>query len=172
MKNKKYLFAVLILIIAAANFTVDRVTKIAAENDLRGHGTVKVVGEVFILHYAENDGAFLGMGGDLPEPFKTLLLVLFPVLLTGAALVYVVVSKNLTAGQVISLACIIGGGVGNLWDRIFNNGIVVDFMNFGIGNLRTGILNVADLSITFGAVAFILLQPKKVEEVQDASEQS
>ena len=39
-----------------------------------------------------------------------------------------------------------------------NGGIVIDFLNFGIGGLRTGILNVADLSVTFGALAFILMQ--------------
>lgn len=51
-----------------------------------------------------------------------------------------------------------------MYDRIFNNGLVVDFMNFGIGNIRTGILNVADLSITFGAILLFistLIQERK-----------
>ena len=47
-------------------------------------------------------------------------------------------------------------GLGNLLDRLFNGFRVIDFMNFGIGNLRTGILNVADLSITFGVIIFII----------------
>ena len=51
---------------------------------------------------------------------------------------------------------VIAGGLGNLLDRLFNGFRVIDFMNFGIGNLRTGILNVADLSITFGVIIFII----------------
>jgi len=48
------------------------------------------------------------------------------------------------------LTLILCGGIGNLIDRIFYQGMVIDMINFGIGNLRTGILNLADLAITFG----------------------
>ena len=56
----------------------------------------------------------------------------------------------------ILFSSVIAGGLGNLLDRLFNGFRVIDFMNFGIGNLRTGILNVADLSITFGVIIFII----------------
>lgn len=45
-----------------------------------------------------------------------------------------------------------GGGVGNLIDRIFNEGRVIDFMNIGVGSLCTGVFNVADIAISFGVV--------------------
>ena len=159
MKSKhKFLMLGLIILIAAVNFSVDRITKIYAVENIRGQGTIKVVGRVFILHYAENDGAFLGMGGEMPEPLKTVMLILLPTVIVALAIVYTAFSGNIPISQLVCLSCIIGGGAGNLYDRIFNNGIVIDFMNFGIGNLRTGILNVADLSVTFGAIVFILLQ--------------
>jgi signal peptidase II len=53
---------------------------------------------------------------------------------------------------------IISGGIGNLVDRLLNKFSVIDFLNFGIGSLRTGILNVADLSITFGAIALVIYE--------------
>jgi len=43
-----------------------------------------------------------------------------------------------------------------LIDRIFNEGRVIDFMNIGIGSLRTGIFNVADIAITLGVMWIIL----------------
>jgi signal peptidase II len=56
----------------------------------------------------------------------------------------------------IILSTIIGGGLGNLIDRIIHNFTVVDFLNFGIGSLRTGVLNIADLSVTFGVILFVI----------------
>jgi lipoprotein signal peptidase len=65
----------------------------------------------------------------------------------------------------IILASIIDSGLGNLIDRSFNNFRVVDFINFGIGNSRTEILNVGDMFVTFGVLflAFYLWQKKGVE---------
>ncbi|PJA54690.1 MAG: signal peptidase II, partial [Candidatus Marinimicrobia bacterium CG_4_9_14_3_um_filter_48_9] len=92
-------------------------------------------------------------------PYKTVVLTIFPVLLTLFALGYLILEKNLTLGEMICIASVIGGGMSNLYDRILHQGTVTDFMNFGIGPwLRTGILNTADLSITLGAVALVWLQ--------------
>ena len=63
---------------------------------------------------------------------------------------------NLRLATLIALALYIGGGLGNLIDRLFNNGVVVDFMNVGVGSLRTGIFNVADMAI-MAAVAILLI---------------
>ena len=156
--KKGLLLLVAVILISGINFAADRITKIYAEKHIRGQGTIRVVGDVFIMHYAENDGAFLGLGGDMPKPLKSVLLILLPSLIVFAAVFYTAFSGNIPPGQLVSLSCVIGGGIGNLFDRIFNGGIVIDFLNFGIGGLRTGILNVADLSVTFGALAFILLQ--------------
>ena len=49
----------------------------------------------------------------------------------------------------------LSGGIGNLWDRIVHDGRVIDFMNVGLGGLRTGIFNVADLCITVGVVLLL-----------------
>ena len=53
----------------------------------------------------------------------------------------------------VALALILAGGIGNLIDRISNNGLVTDFINVGIGPLRTGVFNVADMAVLFGVLA-------------------
>jgi signal peptidase II len=58
--------------------------------------------------------------------------------------------------EVVAVAAIVGGGIGNLVDRV-QLGAVRDFLNVGIGPLRTGIFNVADMAITFGGIALILV---------------
>jgi signal peptidase II len=74
--------------------------------------------------------------------------------------------------RIIICSCIIGGGIGNLTDRLFNEFTVIDFMNFGIGKIRTGVLNVADISVTFGIIIFIIfemIQNKKTTVRDDSS---
>lgn len=152
---KKYLLVVVIITFSIA---VDQVTKSWARQNLKSTGTIEVVGDVFILTYAENDGAFLGLGSNLRQPYKTILLTIFPILLTLGALGYLLVKHHdLTRGELISIASIVGGGASNVWDRLVHAGSVTDFLNFGIGPwFRTGILNTADMSITFGAIALVL----------------
>ena len=49
------------------------------------------------------------------------------------------------------------GGIGNLIDCVTNNGLVTDFLNIGIGPVRTGIFNVTDMAVTCGAIAAVFL---------------
>jgi signal peptidase II len=56
----------------------------------------------------------------------------------------------------LGMALIWGGGVSNFADRILSDGRVVDFLNLGIGSLRTGIFNVADVAIMAGVGLLIL----------------
>jgi len=72
-------------------------------------------------------------------------------------LLYVATSRRLQVTQVIAFSLMIGGGAGNLIDRIFNHGAVIDFVNLGVGNLRTGVFNAADVEILAG-IALLLLQ--------------
>ena len=58
--------------------------------------------------------------------------------------------------EAVGWALVVGGGVGNLIDRIVNDGHVVDFMRVGIGGLETGIFNVADTAILAGLVTLLV----------------
>lgn len=148
---------ILILLVIAGNVLADQVTKVAARSELKGRGTVRVVGDVFVMRYAENSGAFLGLGANLPNPWRKFVFSLFPVVLMAGLSFYIFRNKQLTRWELVWYACIIGGGIGNIIDRLAFDGMVTDFLNFGIGSLRTGILNVADISITAGVVGLVIL---------------
>lgn len=146
------------LLILAANYGIDRLAKIAAIAFLKGHPPIHFFGDLMVLVYAENAGAFLGMGGSWPYIAKLALLVVLPLAACVVGTVWALKPGTRRATAAAAL-CIIGGGLGNLQDRLFNDFRVVDFLNFGIGPVfRTGILNIGDLSVTFGAIALIAFE--------------
>jgi signal peptidase II len=71
-------------------------------------------------------------------------------------LVWVLRTADISKMAVVAASLVIGGGIGNLIDRVAFNGGVTDFMNMGIGSLRTGIFNVADVWIMAGVVLLAL----------------
>lgn len=150
----KILFLACLLIV---NIGADQITKYAASKNLRGKGSVQVAGNVLILRYAENEGAFLSLGSKLPERVKTVLLIFLPGLIIIGGTVYLAAGiKKMRRLQLAALGCLIGGGISNLYDRIVYKGSVIDFMNIGIGRLRTGIFNLADISILLGGILLVI----------------
>jgi signal peptidase II len=134
----------------------DQATKVAAIGTLKGHPTRTYLGDLFRLTYAENPGAFLGLGGRLPPEVRAPLFTFGIAILIGALIAYVLFGKHLNRASILCLSLMAGGGVGNLIDRIVRNGVVVDFMNMGIGSVRTGIFNVADVQLMAGAIALLV----------------
>jgi signal peptidase II len=150
MKKIKILALVLF-----ACLILDQSTKYIAKHYLEGRGVYSYVGDTFRLVYSENTGAFLGLGASLPERVRTFVFSGLVALFLAAFLVYTIRSPHVTRTGFIASALIIGGGLGNLIDRLVNNGAVMDFMNVGIGSLRTGIFNIADMAIMLGAVLLL-----------------
>jgi len=145
------------LLVVVVCIVVDRVTKDLAIRYLVGAAPTEYLGGLITLQHTENLGAFLGMGARLPASIRTLMGIGVPCVLVVGSAWYVFTSSQITVAQLVSLACLIGGGIGNLIDRIWNGGAVTDFMMFSLGPLHTGILNVADIAVTFGALAFAWL---------------
>jgi signal peptidase II len=110
---------------------------------------------ILTLLYTENRGAFLSLGTDLPEGVRT---ALFDILVGIGLIVAIIVllRGRLTRGDDIALAAIIGGGVGNLIDRLRFDGRVTDFLYLSAGPLHTGVFNVADMAITCGVVWLLI----------------
>ena len=147
----------LILVIVACCVGCDQATKAVARETLSNRPPISLLGGIIHLEHAENLGAFLSLGARLPEQLRFLLGVVFSGVMLVVALVFALRAQDISQPQLICLAFFVGGGIGNLIDRIWNNGAVTDFVMFGIGPLHTGILNLADVAITFGALAFMLL---------------
>jgi signal peptidase II len=134
----------------------DQQTKSLATTHLRGRETKSFFADTVRLDYTENSGAFLGLGESLPAEWKTALFSVGCSFGIGALLIYAFLVPRSTALQVLALALICAGGTGNLIDR-WTLGHVRDFLNMGIGPIRTGIFNIADATLMAGSLlAFVL----------------
>jgi signal peptidase II len=134
----------------------DQMTKEIARSHLQGQPEQRYLADTFRLVYAENPGAFLGLGGQLPPRARWLLLVVVNTLVALGIAVMLLWHSKMPAVRTLACALLLGGAIGNLIDRVRFDGLVIDFMNLGIGPLRTGIFNVADVAISVGAVLLIL----------------
>ena len=132
------------------NFGCDQITKDIVRKEIENRETIEVIGQNFILTKVENRGMALSLGSELPEIFHLVIIQFIPLVLIIGLTAFVFIRK-LQMSILIGLCFIIGGGYGNLVDRIFY-GSVTDFMYLEVGIVRTGIFNVADLSVTIGAI--------------------
>jgi signal peptidase II len=149
---KRSLLVLLLLIFCVG---CDQLTKDVAHQYLALQPPQSWFYDTVRLQYAENTGAFLSLGGGFSEGFRFFLFQVFPALcLVGLAMV--LFAQQIPLSTAIAWSLVLSGGLGNLLDRIMNDGRVIDFMNLGIGSLRTGIFNVADVCITTGIVLLIV----------------
>lgn len=63
---------------------------------------------------------------------------------------YLILSKKLSFLPTLGISLIFSGAMSNLIDRLTYDGAVIDFLNIGIGNLRTGVFNLADFAVICG----------------------
>jgi signal peptidase II len=152
----KFKRAILILLIVTACVGCDQMTKSIAKSYLLAHPSMSFLGDTFRVQYAENDGAFLSLGASLPPKTRMFIFIGGVSLFLISAFIYLIFASGIDALAVMSLSLVIGGGLSNLLDRIFYSGHVVDFLNLGLGGLRTGIFNVADLAIMLGMFLLVL----------------
>jgi signal peptidase II len=158
MKSIKKVTLILFILFSCAG--CDQTTKIVARHNLSETRVVTFLHDTIRLQYIENQGAFLGVGSTIPTRIRSILLVFFVGVFLFSMLIFLLMQNHFKKNQIISLSLVLGGGFGNLIDRILNQGRVVDFMNIGIGSLRTGIFNVADVAITFGIIWYFIISLK------------
>jgi signal peptidase II len=141
----------------------DQVTKRLATSALRDGPPRTYLGGAVRMEYALNPGGFLSSGSGLPEGFRRGVFIATNCCLSLTLGLYLIVRRNMHPAQFVALLLVLAGGIGNLIDRVFNQGLVIDFLHVGLGPVRTGVFNVADVAITFGGIVAILLfqqQPK------------
>jgi signal peptidase II len=140
----------------------DQSTKAVAKEYLPRNEVISFAHDTFRLQYAENKGAFLSIGATLPEQMRSVLFTFGIGVVVFGILGYLALMPILPRFTTIALSLIAGGGLSNLIDRVAYGGYVIDFLNIGLGTLRTGIFNVADVALTFGVV-FLFLRSLKHE---------
>ena len=131
----------------------DRVTKHVAAGALAGAPDRSYLGDTIRLGYVENRGGFLSVGASLPPAVRTLVFTVGTGLMLVALLV-VAIRQRWRGWPAIGVALFIAGGASNWIDRAVR-GSVVDFLNVGIGPVRTGVFNVADMAIMLGAAIVV-----------------
>lgn len=130
----------------------DQAAKAMARDSLVGR-TISLLGGAVRFEYAENTGAFLSLGAGLPSGLRSLLFVGGTgVIVLGLLIAMARGGQGASLAGSLGLALLAGGAVGNLIDRVAYGGAVVDFVSVGLGGLRTGIFNLADVAITTGVL--------------------
>jgi len=143
----------------------DRATKNLAKVHLMAQEPLSFLHNTIRFEYVENTGAFLSFGDSWPKTISFWVFSILPLVFLSVIFMYAVKkSKELSVLRLLPYALIVSGGVGNIIDRILFDRHVVDFMNIGINNLRTGIFNFADVYITAGVFMLFLFRTKKLNE--------
>jgi signal peptidase II len=134
-------------------FVIDQVTKNWAVETLMGHPPSFFLNGFFQLTYAENPGAFLGLGGNWSRGVRFVIFAIVVLVGLGGMLWYLIKKETLRL-NLFAYSFILAGGCGNLWDRVVHDrGHVVDFMLIDLwGFVHTGVFNVADMAIVAGVL--------------------
>jgi len=154
-------------LIALSVLSLDRLTKWVVATNISLHDGKQVIPGFFRITHVENRGAAFGLFADSPAPWKIAMLVLFSIaaLVVVSALLWRSSHTLTTTG--IGLSLILGGALGNLWDRVLN-GRVIDFLLFHIGPYQWPAFNVADSAIVVGAgllvFEIIFVKPPALEK--------
>ena len=140
--------------LAALVVALDRASKLLVEQYVSLWDTYVVIPHCFNIVHSENRGAVFGMFSDSSGEWRTLLLVGFSSLVTVfvASLLWQVSRRgsNETRTLRIALALVLGGALGNMYDRLAA-GTVTDFLDFYLASYHWHTFNLADSAITVGA---------------------
>jgi signal peptidase II len=142
------------LLIALAVLILDRITKWVIVQTIPLEDVIPVIPGFFRLTHLENTGAAFSLFADSTSPFKTALLVAFSLAALSVVAVLLWRSRNEFNIITLSLSLILGGALGNLWDRLVN-GKVTDFLDFYLSIHHWPPFNVADSAIVVGALLLL-----------------
>lgn len=167
--SKRLVYIILVIVITIAVDQVSKVlvrTNIEPRTDTNIGEQISLIGDNFIMMNVENTGAFLGMGSDLNPTLRIILLLILPILVLGFVLRYILNDKTIDNWSLFAFASIIGGGIANVFDRIVY-GSVTDFFYIKLTDLlRTGIFNMADLSVTTGMIILVIISFRKKKTIE------
>jgi len=155
MKVKRVLRTLVIVIILISNVGCDQISKNIVRKRIHYNEEISLMNNYLTLTKIENKGAFFSLGHSLPQPIKLLLLTILPMIALGLIFIYLLTKKNLTNTAIIGICFIIGGGAGNIYDRLVY-GSVTDFLHIDFVIFQTAIFNMADVSIMTGVFMIVI----------------
>lgn len=154
MTTKSIIRIVVILLIITMNIGCDQFSKKIVKQSVLPYETIRILNDHLTVTRVENSGAFLSAGNSMSKASKRIFLTLIPIIAMTLGLVYLLL-KPIANGMLIGLCFVIGGGIGNLFDRLLY-GSVTDFLFVKVGFFETGIFNLADVSIMTGMFLIVL----------------
>lgn len=138
-----------LLIISIICFILDFTSKIFITTSFELNESVNIIDNFFSITYIRNTGAAFGiLSGNTPLLILITFLILF-------LFIYYARTKTFSKIEEISYGLIIGGALGNLFDRIINN-YVIDFFSFNIFGYEAPIFNIADIFVVIGVFLLII----------------
>ena len=143
------------LLIALLVVLLDRWTKRLAAARIAMYAHIQVIPGFFRLTHTENTGAAFSLFADSPSHWKTAMLIGFSVVAMLVVAVLLWKQSHAVTITGVALSLILGGAVGNLWDRVAS-GKVVDFLLFYVKQYQWPVFNLADSAIVVGASLLVI----------------
>lgn len=155
MNKNRIVTNIAILLVLIANIGCDQISKNIVREKVGYYESISLISSYMTLTKVENDGAFLSLGSTLPETIKFILLSGIPIISLAFGVGYMFLRKNISFMSMLALSFAIGGGIGNIYDRVVH-GSVTDFLHIDLGFIQTGIFNMADVSLVVGMALFFV----------------
>ncbi len=174
LRDSRFLPFILSLVV----IVVDQITKAWVVQNLDpvaiSGDHIEVLGEFLRIIHTRNPGIAFSIGSELPETVRNVAFTAIPVMVLAGLLFYYFRYDPFHPGQRWAVAAIVGGGIGNIIDRVTRTAGVVDFIDvefFGIFGLeRWPTFNVADAAVVVGGV--LLIAGILIEEVRTNGKES
>jgi len=139
------------ILLVTATLVLDRWTKLLIQSRFDLNESVTIIDGFFNITYVRNTGVAFGIFSSVSSPAKSVLLSAFTALAAALVTVYAVRTPARNRLLQLALGFILGGALGNLYDRLAY-GYVVDFLEFYVGNYHWPSFNIADSAISIGVV--------------------
>ena len=145
MKNKNYIYT-----LASAFMLLDQIIKLIVINNMDVSREIKIFPNFFSLYYLRNTGAAFSIFGN-----KILFLIIISIICLIVLKNYIKKLQRVTNLTIISLGILVGGIIGNLFDRVLRQA-VIDYLSFNFFGYSFPVFNLADIGITIGALLLII----------------
>lgn len=155
MKKNKPQRIIFIVLLLALDIALDQGTKALIKHKFEYYQWISFLHHHLTITRVENTGAFLSLGDSLSGFWRDVLLNGLPMLAIAFGLGYILVKDNMDKVILWGVILILGGGIGNLYDRLVH-GSVTDFLHIDFVIFQTGVFNVADMSIMAGTFIILL----------------
>ena len=153
--TKQYSARAIHFFIALIVLLLDRWTKHLVSVHIPLYTYVQIVPGFFRLTHTENTGAAFSLFADSPAHWKTGMLIAFSLVALVIVFALLWTNARALAPTGIALSLILGGALGNLWDRLAS-GRVVDFLLLYIRQYQWPVFNLADSAIVVGAGLLVI----------------